>query len=58
MRKSTASLVSQACSLDAALRCRGLQALGDVDVLGHPTRYGQVVPYQLLDRWVVLQETN
>jgi len=30
--------------------CR-LQVLGNIGVLGHPTRYGQVVPYRLPDRW-------
>jgi len=31
---------------------------GDIDVLEHPTRYGQVVPYRLLDPWITLRETK
>ena len=29
-----------------------------MDVLEHPTRYGQVVPYWLLDHWIALQENK
>jgi len=52
-RGSTASLTSKACGL-----VMSGAALGDVDVLERLARYGQVVPYRLLDRWIASQETK
>jgi len=35
-----------------------LQALGHIDVLEHLARYGQVLPYRLLDRWIAFQKAK